>query len=195
MGSVFNQKSTLTLRTEDLVIGSSNNVGSCDEFNNDFTWNNIDIRSLLGEEYDKYDDFNISLAQLSWSAPSVAYGASAFDRIVNLNMSGLTFKNNYNVSTKSNRKSVVIYNWTFNNSLTTPNTLNTNLDNNSFTFTKNEIVNINLNYTKIFKGSAGDYNIIQSTTANSIYPDMIFTFKIHGIPRVVAKNHELLNLK
>ena len=113
MGSVFNQKTTLTLRTEDLAVGG-NNVGTCDALNNNFTWNNINMKLLLGDEYDKYDDFNIALSLISNGMPSVVYGADAGDRLVNFNMTGFTFKNNcYNVATKSNQQSVNLYSYLF----------------------------------------------------------------------------------
>ena len=74
MGSIFNQKSTLVLRTEDLTVGTTTNIGSCDALNNNFTWNNINMKQILGREYDKYDDFNISLNLVTVGFSSVTYG-------------------------------------------------------------------------------------------------------------------------
>ena len=183
MGSLFNQKSTLTLRTEDLTIGSTTNIGSCDALNNNFTWNNINMRQILGREYDKYDDFNISLNFISSGFGTVVYGADAGDRLINMNMSGLTFKNNcYNTATQSNQQSVNIYSYLFSNSTATGAASQINIDNNSFTFSKDELVNISINYTRTFKSSAGNYTIIQNTAANSIFPPVVFVFKITGIP-------------
>ena len=188
MGSIFNQKSTLVLRTEDLTVGTTTNIGSCDALNNNFTWNNINMKQILGREYDNYDDFNISLNLVTAGFGSVVYGADAGDRLVNFNMSGLTFKNNcYNVATQSNQQSVNLYSYLFSNSTTTGATSTLNVDSNSFTFTKDELVNISINYTRTFKNSSGNYTIVQNPTANSIYPPVCFTFKITGIPKEVEK--------
>ena len=55
---MYNEESaSLVLRTSDLPVNSSNNVGSADQFYTNMTWSNINLRVLLGSMYDKYDKF------------------------------------------------------------------------------------------------------------------------------------------
>ena len=89
------QVASLVLNT---VNGATNNVTDTS-----FTWYNINLRTLLGDMYDKYDMFNLSLDTVT-SAPSfsIVY-KSPIDSLVNLRISGLPFINNtYNVGANSN---------------------------------------------------------------------------------------------
>ena len=189
MGSTFQEKATLILRTEDLTNNSTTNVGTCDFWNCNFTWNNINMKLLLGDMYDKYDDFNINLSQMSVGlAAAAGYGTDAGDRIVNINMSGLSFKNQgYSVLTKSLTQTCSFMQYLFNNSTTVGLASPQNVDSFSFTFSKDELVNINLFYTRAFKNTAGNYGIVQyvvpATLVSNLFPQAIFTFKITGIPR------------
>ena len=189
MGSLFNQKSSFTLKSEDLSV-AGNSVGICNALNTDFTWNNVNMKQILGDQYDKYDEFNISFAILAVGYTGATYGFDAGDRLVNLNMSGLNFKNNcYNVATQSNLQSVNLYSYLFNNSTTSGVSAQMSNDSLSFTFKKAENVDISLYYTRAFKNAGGNYTI---ATANK-FPPIAFTFKITGIPREVEQ--KFLNLK
>jgi hypothetical protein len=53
------QIASLVLRSSDLTPGASNQYGSSDTYQLIQTWNNINLRTLLGDMYDKYDLFNI----------------------------------------------------------------------------------------------------------------------------------------
>ena len=62
---MYNEESaSLILRTGDLPSNSSNNVGSADLYYTNMTWYNINLRTLLGNMYDKYDKFNLVPVQL-----------------------------------------------------------------------------------------------------------------------------------
>jgi len=55
---MFNAESaTLILRSNDLTLGATNAVGTADTFLLNMTWNNINLRTLLGSMYEKYDRF------------------------------------------------------------------------------------------------------------------------------------------
>ena len=98
-----------------------------------------------------------------------------------------------------------MFSFVFNNSTTAGTSAQLIIDDISFTFTKQEMVNISINYTRAFKNTDGNYDIAPYIPPVAIpplvqqvsrFPPVIFTFKITGIPReVVAKNQELLNLK
>jgi hypothetical protein len=84
----------LVLKTSDLTTNASTNIGTCDQFRTSFTWNNINLRMLLGSMYDQYDYFNISLISISSSlTQALAVGATADDKMVFVKMSGLPFIN------------------------------------------------------------------------------------------------------
>jgi hypothetical protein len=94
----------LVLKTSDLTANASTNIGTCDQYRTTFTWNNINLRMLLGDMYDQYDYFNILLTLASSTLSNAAAGAgTAEDRQVYVKMSGLPFINQcYNQATGNN---------------------------------------------------------------------------------------------
>ena len=90
-----NQIASLVLNN---VYGFSNNANKTST-----TWNNINLRTLLGDMYDKYDTFNICLDTVT-SASSLHYiYATPNDTQVNLRLSGLPLINNtYNIGSVNN---------------------------------------------------------------------------------------------
>ena len=172
---------TLVLRSDDVPTNSYDNTGGSDTYNTSFTWNNINMRSVLGDMYDKYDDFNIANSFLSVSYCPV-YGTTAGDRAVSFNISGLTFKNSsYSFPNKGNIQSCQFLTAIFGNSTTAASSGAQNVDTTALAFTKNELVNITIFYTRIFKNTTTlNYNIATTTS----FPAVQFTFKITGIPRV-----------
>lgn len=62
-------------------------------------WNNINLRLLLGDLYDKYDTFNLCLTSISSGAPSEGIGDNYLDNDIDnghltVYISGLPFINN-----------------------------------------------------------------------------------------------------
>ena len=83
----------LVLRTSDLDID-----GNQDEFGTNFTWTNINLRSLLSDLYNQYDYFNISLVSVSLSRcnaldPDTATDDDYENRNVLIKIAGLPFIN------------------------------------------------------------------------------------------------------
>ena len=85
------ENAALVLRTSDLTANSTTNVGTCDQYRTNFTWNNINLRTLLGGMYDKYERFNICLNTVSTSNIAVTPGVTDDDRIVQIYLGGLRF--------------------------------------------------------------------------------------------------------
>jgi len=82
----------LVLKTSDLTANSTTDIGQCDQYRTSFTWFNINLRNLLGDLYNQYDYFNMSLISLSSSVGSAAAGAgSTEDRLVYIKLGGLPF--------------------------------------------------------------------------------------------------------
>ena len=121
------KKANLVLKTSDLLSVSNKNVpdnvsapttyssqyGSFNKSLSSFTWNNIDLRALLGDMYDTYDEFNLCLNQISTSA--ISPGDSLVDnRFCYINMAGLQWVNQtYNFKNGNNGTMATIGTFTF----------------------------------------------------------------------------------
>ena len=97
----------LVLKTSDLTVNSTTAIGQCDQFRQNFTWFNINLRALLGDLYNQYDYFNLLLISVSSSVITAAANqGSADDRLVYVKISGLPFINqSYNQPTGNNTTS------------------------------------------------------------------------------------------
>ena len=63
----MSQTASLVLKTFDLTYGSTTSAGTADTLGTTFTWNNINLRLLLGDMYDQYDRFNLNLNTVATS--------------------------------------------------------------------------------------------------------------------------------
>jgi len=162
----------LVLRTSDLTAGSTTNIGSMDTVRKSMTWFNIDLRMVLGDLYDMYDYFNLSLYYIATDTSSTL--STAGDRAVNIEISGLPFTNQtYNQVTRSNSIWAPLAPFPFaNNASVQQNFYGSNI----MTFAKNqELVNISIQYTKL----SDDLPY----TGAQLYPQTTFIFHIFGIPK------------
>lgn len=99
------ENTTLVLRTADSSSSLSNSVN---------TWNNINLRYLMGNMYDKYEKFNLCLVNISTGASNATLGNSTDDLNVSVNISGLPFINQtYNSSTGNNGSNATITTFQF----------------------------------------------------------------------------------
>jgi hypothetical protein len=176
---MFNAEcATLVLRTADLPANSSNAVGSTNQYITNMTWNNINLRTLLGSMYEKYDRFALVPTQIQSITAFSGVGTTGDDRNIMIFISGLPFINNtYNVSTLTNQNSAFINFIKF----LTSNTASASTTPNILLFSKNqELVNLNIFYQRINKSLVTNtYN--PDTIAQ--YPQMLFAFNIYGIDK------------
>ncbi len=179
------EQATLILRSGDLIPGTVNQYGSCDVNLTNFTWNNINLRTLLGHMYDKYDLFNICLANVTQSNGDANFGVTNDDIIVQIYLKGLPFLNQtYSVTDCCNNDGMgtVIGIFPFsNNSYASVNF-------NHFhcaTFSKNqEQANINIYYQTIYPSPIDGVLTYNINTLHP-FPDVIFKFKIYGIDKII----------
>lgn len=102
--------SSFILRTSDLPTfatgansnGSTNNVSA-----SSFTWNNIDMRLILGDLWDKYEYYNICLASTVFSSAAITY-ATNDNKMGCIYMSGLDWTSNYDTGRKQRTPNVPI---------------------------------------------------------------------------------------
>ena len=184
------QKASLVLKSHSLPMNGSNAFGSTNEFKTRMTWNNINFRLLLGDMYDKFDNFNIQLVieYLTYSKfgsdddrilNNGVYineaGVDHSDRIVSIYMSGMNFLNStYDSKTNQIGTKAVLTTYDFYKDFPR------NIHNSIFTFTKgNEVCNITIEYMDIYTDSS-------PATASS-FPNMVFVFNIYGIPKEIKK--------
>ena len=104
---------TLILRGIDISPTVTAN-GFTNAVRSQMTWNNINLRTLLGPLYDKYDTFNLCLNSIACGNPAldlgVLYGDNDVDNLHHLvNISGLPFINStYSQTTNRNTTSAVL---------------------------------------------------------------------------------------
>ena len=190
MSSIFREKANLILRTDEAF----NN----DIYDTNFTWNNVDMRLLLGDNmYNKYDLFTLNIVGLAIGVPAnttTLYGKDPDDRLVDINISGFSFvKSGYCYVKNALKSSSVITPYNFPSSLSGNSFNSFCIDNSSLTFTKDEMISINIYYTRSNSNSAGTYainNVLTATTITPIcFPQVSFYFKIAGIDRDITTIH------
>ncbi len=180
------EQATLILRSGDLIPGIVNQYGSCDVNLTSFTWNNINLRTILGPMYDKYDLFNICLSNVTQSCGQANFGVTYDDIICQIYLKGLPFINQtYSVTDCCNNDVTVIGIYPF--SFASYASVNYNHFQ-CATFSKNqEQCNIHLYYQKIYPAVVNGVATYNINTVNP-FPEVLFKFKIYGIDKTDNKN-------
>ena len=170
----------LVLKTSDLTTNATTNIGQCDQYRQTFTWFNINLRTLLGDQYDQYDYFNMSLVSMSCAqASSTAGQGDVNDKIVYVKMSGLPFINQTYDQKRGNNGSTAILTIFQIPTTASSNTLQYNNSTvNVLTFGKNqELCNINIFLTRLIDD-------LRATTGITLaYPQFVFIFTITGVDK------------
>jgi hypothetical protein len=112
---------SVTSPNASLVLSTNN--GTTNASRTSTTWSNINLRSLLGDMYDKYDTFNLCLNTVATGVSQSYYNASPNDLQVLLRIQGLPFLNNtYNIGNtyNANNNICTIGTFTFNTTTLIP---------------------------------------------------------------------------
>lgn len=159
-------------------------TGSVSNNRTSFTWNNINLRILLGDMYDKYERFNINLNFASGGATGVSAEAqtSSDNRMFLVKLSGLPFTSSYNQSSNTNINQVVL------TAIQLPLTSTTTWYNNYFTtqyctFTKQDLVNISIDLHTVATDTTYTPSVIGKMIGHCV-----FSFNIYGVDDFVNKN-------
>jgi hypothetical protein len=168
------RNAALVLKTSDLTANSITEIGEANQYMTSMTWYNINLRTLLGDMYDNYDIFNLSLNTFTSAVLNGVIGASLDDRQLLVKVSGLPFLNQtYDVAKGHNTSSTYVgsvYLTTTASSWQIFNGFNV------ATFGKNqELVNITITYERVIDGDL-------PTTVNE-FPASVFFFSIIGIEK------------
>ena len=173
----YQEIACLVLKTNVLTTdGTTNAYGAGNSKLSSFTWTNINLRTLLGDMFDKYDRYLLLLQNISHAASAAI--ATNDDRSILINMSGLSFVNStYNQKFQSNSGALIVCPFIFVSS-----NVQSQLYNNfavSAFIKQNDIVNIGINYTIINDDSA----------ASAVtYPHAVFIFNIVGLEEYRVKD-------
>ena len=155
--------------------GTTNDYGTGNSTLSSFTWTNINLRTLLGDIFDKYDRYLLLLQNITQALAGAI--STVDDKAILINMSGLSFVNStYIQKLQSNSGALIVCPFIF-----IPSTIQSQLYNNLpvSTFIKqNDIVNISINYTRIKD------DVAPTTTL----PHMCFIFNIVGIEEYRVKD-------
>jgi hypothetical protein len=99
----MNSSVQLILKTTDIITTATNAnyfntpgtittaIGQVSQSRTSMTWYNINIRSLLGDLYDKYERFNISLNFAGGSSTGSGTGTIPDNRLFQNKMKGLLY--------------------------------------------------------------------------------------------------------
>ena len=151
-----------------------NQYGSVNTIKTDYTWNNIDFHTILGDMYDKFEKFNIKLCSVNYAQQAI-YGTTLNDRNLSINIYGLPFSNctyeskvNSNVSFFNSGSITLVQNAAGQAYLQ---------DSNMCTiYSPRSPCNIRINLSLIDSSTPG-------TGAATIYPHLCFYFRIYGIEK------------
>jgi len=169
------ESAKLVLRTNDIV------APNVDTLLTNFTWKNIDLKTVLGPMYDKYDLFNFYLTNITYANNNNEYGNTDNDITVSIFINGLSFVNQtYSFSEQFNTNNALLTNFDFNRASNLSINYNTLF---GLTFNKSSTnVNLNIFYQRTSLNANDTYAIVPDAN-NSIFPEMMFTFVIYGIPK------------
>ena len=155
-----------------------NQYGIIENYRCTLTWKNINMRRVLGEMYDKYENFNIYLYQINQTAAySIASPSSSAYLLVDVRIKGLQFLNNtYNVVSRNNVNTAYLTSYLLNNNgAAAVGTVTPLFNPTILTFSKNtECVDITIDM-KCTRDQ--QYPTMLSNTA---FGTFIFMFKIYG---------------
>lgn len=165
------------LRTSDLPAfnaGANSNGSTNNGSASSFTWNNIDMRLILGDLWDKYEYFNICLYSSTFSTTALTY-ATNDNKMGAIYMSGLDWISNYDTGRKQRTPNVAIGYLNSNPFSTTTGSsvFFSSLFSNSFR-KNNPITNLTIFYNKISDNTP-------NVTATGSFPQVAFMFKVTPI--------------
>jgi hypothetical protein len=156
--------------------------GSISNNRSSFKWNNINLRTLLGDMFDKYERFNICLNFIGGAATGTVAEGGPDNRCFQIKLSGLPFLSSYNVPTIANTGVVHLQ------VIQIPLTSNTTWVNNfigsqMYTFAKQEQVNISIDLTTVVSDS-----IYIPASQSTMIGHCIFSFSIYGVTDFLNKD-------
>jgi hypothetical protein len=166
------QNASLVLNTLSGIDISTNTIKTAHQ------WTNINMRTLLGDMYDKYDIFNLCLNTIATSVSTTTFNKTTKDLQIIIRVSGLPFINNtYSIQTNNNCNTPYCTIGTF-LFVSGNSTYQYFYGSNIATFGKNQdISNITIDYIRVS-------DLLQPEISSGYkFPDTTFIFDIFGIEK------------
>ena len=173
------RNASLILKTSDLTANSITAVGEANQYMTKMTWYNVNLRTILGDMYDDYDQFNLCLNTFASALVLAGVGATLDDRQMVLKVAGIPFINqSYDVAKGHNSNGTYMGTIYYTQGQSSSQLF---YGSNIATFGKNQdVCNITISYERILDGAL-------PTTANA-FPSSVFIFDIIGIDKKPTEN-------
>ena len=161
----------------DYANGITNAYGTINIARTDYTWYNVDFKTILGNLYDTYDKFNVKLSCVMYSSQN-PFGGNADDRCVKINIVGLPNSNcSYHLKPNDNGQCITI--GAVNLIQSQANSLYYN-DDNVFTIYKPAAMsNIRIYFNT-------QYDLPPTMAGGTLYPHFDFFFRIYGVRKGIS---------
>jgi hypothetical protein len=180
----MSQTVNLTLKTTQIssdntaatYFGNSvvNQYGSINNNRSSFVWNNINMKTLLGDMFEKYERFNICLNYIGGTATGSAAETTPDYRTFICKLSGLPFSSSYNIPTNANTGVVNLQ--IFRVPLTASTTwFNGFPGTQMYTFSKQNLVNISIDLVNI------NTDTYYAPLLTTMLGHCVFSFNIYGV--------------
>lgn len=170
------QSGNLLLYSSLLVANSTNIYGTANSNFTEMTFKNIDLKQIIGSNYDKYLKFNLILTSII--VPVTATGISGNDSNVMMYMAGVPFDTGSTYNTISNTVSSIAYIGTLKIGSNTTGQVETYSPYVINTIIKPDAQN---NITIILRGAVATLSTTGATfllPSSTIYPQMAFSFSV-----------------
>jgi hypothetical protein len=155
-----------------LLVLETSKADINDGVNCNMTWNNINLKQLLGDLWDEYDYFNLQLAQVFYGNDANIQGPPGLFNMIVINIKGFPITQYY-----KNKITDTAIIGAFN--IFTPQIIKSNT--NILTFYKKDIIDINIFY-ELVQGSHNYSALSQYLRgANRKMFNQTFIFKISGV--------------
>jgi hypothetical protein len=166
--------------------------GKVEENRTKLTWTNIDMRQILGDMFDKYDRFNISLNFVGTSETGSGTETTSDFRFFQVMLSGLQFTTSYNHSHRSSDNKALV--GIVNIPLTANTAYITNQQNSAtYTFEKTQNVSLTIDLLNI---SDNTYYVPTGNTL--LIGHTLFSFTITGVDAFekekLVKNYDVRDI-
>lgn len=173
------------LALNSFITNGNDIYGSTNANKTKYTFNNINLRTLLGDLWDKYDTFNLCLkSMISGVQPEITFGTTLNDLAVFIMIDGLPFINcTYDLYSGFTGTFAILTTFNFKRN----EAVQVNYNDNNLTFSKNqEIVNLTFTYESVEDGQ------LPNTPTGINFPEITYIFDIVGVGE--AKNvNQIMN--
>lgn len=148
-----------------------NNTGYGNIYRTQYTFKSLNLKSLLGDLYEKYDTFNFQLVQISHT---LTFDGNAItpltDQLINVFISGLNFSNTYNSKNGNTYEPLLTSRVITGDFLDVVEPQNIIL---TFDKIRNNLNNIDITFTY--------RDFLSNEIKDQVYPDTIYSFIIYGV--------------